>query len=536
MDGGGCLDQPLTRSGPVAAEEFGAPAPAPRRPRGSDDLWRGVGAASCLHRPLCLADASIAAGSRAGVRELCGCRRRPASALPPRSLLLAATLGYGAVAGDHLPVVIDWMKDARDAAANAAGFRIAAVSLTGQKEVSREEVLAVAGVTGRASLLFLDADAARTRLMANPWIADAAVLKLYPDRLQITITERQAFALWQKDGRVGVIAADGTVLEPLRRGPLPSACRSWSARGAERAGQATFSPSSTAIPTSASQLRASIMVADRRWNLRLKNGIDVRLPETDVEQALERLVALDREKKILSRDITRRRSAPARPGDRAPVGCGRAGARRGAQGQEEEKGRRRMSALHYGLTPKMKPISPRRSALVAALDVGSSKIACLIARLRPHPPQQVLTAPHPCGRGARLSAMPHARGIKAGAVVDLAQAEECDPPGRRLRRAHGVGATLNRSCSRSRPGGSPANCSPPRSSIEGSAVSEGDIARVLAAGSRHSVREGRAVLHSLPIGYSLDGGNGIRDPRGMLGQRSASTCTWRRPTSPRRAI
>ncbi len=40
-----------------------------------------------------------------------------------------------------------------------------------------------------------------------------------------------------------------------------------------------------------------------------------------------------------------------------------------------------MSALHYGLTPKMKPISPRRSALVAALDIGSSKVACLIARL-----------------------------------------------------------------------------------------------------------------------------------------------------------
>ena len=49
-----------------------------------------------------------------------------------------------------------------------------------------------------------------------------------------------------------------------------------------------------------------------------------------------------------------------------------------------------MSALHYGLTPKMKPISPRRSGIVAALDVGSSKVACLIARLRPHPPQQVL--------------------------------------------------------------------------------------------------------------------------------------------------
>jgi cell division protein FtsQ len=114
--------------------------------------------------------------------ERCGMR---IARLPPRGfglagsvLLLAATLGYGAVAGGHVADVVDWLKDARDQAANAAGFRIAAIALTGPKEVSREEVLTIAGVTGHASLLFLDAEAARARLMANPWIADAAVLKL----------------------------------------------------------------------------------------------------------------------------------------------------------------------------------------------------------------------------------------------------------------------------------------------------------------------------------------------------------------------
>ncbi|MGA9010407.1 MAG: FtsQ-type POTRA domain-containing protein, partial [Xanthobacteraceae bacterium] len=129
-------------------------------------------------------------------------------------LIIGGALAYGAVRGQHVAAVIDWFKEARDVAANSAGFRIAAISLSGQKEVSREEILTTAGVTGNASLLFLDADAARARLMANPWIADAAVLKLYPDRLQISITERQAFALWQKDGHVNVIAADGTALEP----------------------------------------------------------------------------------------------------------------------------------------------------------------------------------------------------------------------------------------------------------------------------------------------------------------------------------
>jgi len=75
--------------------------------------------------------------------------------------------------------------------------------------------LALAGVTGRSSLLFFDAETARAQLLADPWIAEAAVLKLYPDRLLITITERQAFALWQRNGQVNVIADDGTVLQPF---------------------------------------------------------------------------------------------------------------------------------------------------------------------------------------------------------------------------------------------------------------------------------------------------------------------------------
>src|SRR5262249_90773 len=55
--------------------------------------------------------------------------------------------------------------------------------------------------------------------------------------------------------------------------------------------------------------------------------------------------------------------------------------------------------------------------------------------------------------------------------------------------------------------------------VAGKTVADGDITRVLAAGSARSVRPGRVVLHSLPIGYSLDEASGIRDPRGMLGRR-----------------
>jgi cell division protein FtsQ len=285
MDGGGRLDQSLMGSGPKAAGRAGAPYDGSHRLRALHRLLLGFG----NHRRMGRWSLRIAAVPPPGV------------GIAGSALLLVATLGYGAIAGGHVGDIVDWLKVARDEAANAAGFRIAEISLTGPKEVSREEILTTAGVGGRASLLFLDADAARKRLMANPWIADAAVLKLYPDRLQITITERQAFALWQEEGRVSVIAADGTVLEPFvedRYRDLPLVV----GRGAQRQAK-DFLALVARYPDLRSTLRASIFVAQRRWNLRLANGVDVRLPESDVTAALDRLVALDRDKKLLSRDI-----------------------------------------------------------------------------------------------------------------------------------------------------------------------------------------------------------------------------------------
>ncbi|MEA2924111.1 MAG: cell division protein FtsQ [Alphaproteobacteria bacterium] len=215
--------------------------------------------------------------------------------------VILASLAYGSVKGEHVPTVIAALKDARDAAANAAGFRIVSVALAGQHHISREEVLAAAGVTDTTSLLFLDVEQTRERLKSNPWIADATVLKLYPGELQIGIREREAFALWQKDGQVSVIADDGTVLEPYvapRLIELPLVV----GRGAETRAK-EFLALLDRHPDLRASVRATVLVGERRWNLRLKNGVDVRLPETDIAPALERLVALDKEKNLTTRDI-----------------------------------------------------------------------------------------------------------------------------------------------------------------------------------------------------------------------------------------
>ena len=216
-------------------------------------------------------------------------------------LLLMGSAGLGIVKGGHLEELTSALSDTRNAIANSAGFRITSVAISGRKQLTQDEILGIGGVNGRSSLLFLDAAAVRDRLKANPWIADATVLKLYPGQLQIDIVERSAFALWQQDGRLSVIADDGAVLEPyLSRHfiSLPLVV----GKGAETHAR-DFLALLARYPQVRSVTKAAIFVGERRWNLRLKDGLDIRLPENDVGNALASLSKLDREDKLFSRDI-----------------------------------------------------------------------------------------------------------------------------------------------------------------------------------------------------------------------------------------
>ena len=216
-------------------------------------------------------------------------------------LLLLGSAGFGIVKGGHVEELTTALSDTRNAIANSAGFRITTVAINGRKQLTQDEVLAIGGVNGRSSLLFLDAAAVRDKLKANPWIADATVLKLYPGRLQIDIVERSAFALWQQNGRLSVIADDGAVLEPyLSRGfiSLPLVV----GKGAETHAK-DFLALLARYPQVRSATKAAIFVGERRWNLRLKDGLDIRLPENDVGNALASLTRLDKEDRLFSRDI-----------------------------------------------------------------------------------------------------------------------------------------------------------------------------------------------------------------------------------------
>ena len=223
----------------------------------------------------------------------------PRAGLGAAAIIVLASIAYAMLVHEQLIAAL--FTDTREWAARASGLRVGTIALTGNHHVSREEVLAGAGITGATSLVFLAVEEARERLKRNPWIADATLLKLYPRELQITIKEREPFALWQKQGHVTVIADDGTVLEPyvapqLLRLPLVVGDGAGS-KAKELLGLLDRYPSLRDF------VYASILVGERRWNLRLKNGIEVLLPEIAAGAALDKLVALDAEKNLITRDL-----------------------------------------------------------------------------------------------------------------------------------------------------------------------------------------------------------------------------------------
>ena len=215
--------------------------------------------------------------------------------------LLAAVGTYGAVRGGEYDALCAVQGTLPDILAKAVGFPIKAVTITGARELTEGEILQLAGVSARNSLLFLNVADLRARLKAVPLIREASVSKLYPNRLLIEIEERQPAALWQKDGIVSIVAADGTPIDDMhdpRFERLPLVVGEGA--NAELAAYLAILEASGDLRD---RIRAGLYVAGRRWTLKTNNGVEIALPEKEPAEAVGRLGVLEHEGRILEKDI-----------------------------------------------------------------------------------------------------------------------------------------------------------------------------------------------------------------------------------------
>jgi cell division protein FtsQ len=204
---------------------------------------------------------------------------------------------------------------AAGAAVGAAGFTVGGYQIVGLRHMDRrvidevvtDELKRAADEAGaeRAPQALVDGGAIRQRLLGFGWIKDARVLRRLPDTLVIDIVERKPAALWQSEGRLALIDADGIVLDrvPIDRMPDLPLLIGPGANVRER----QLARMLAAVPTLKPQLASATWVGGRRWDLNFQSGETVALPEgyTEALTALDKFAKLDRTSGLLGRGIIR---------------------------------------------------------------------------------------------------------------------------------------------------------------------------------------------------------------------------------------
>lgn len=218
----------------------------------------------------------------------------PFAATMATAAFLAASGLYGAYVGGHFPALVQSIT-AR------TGFAVDEVRVSGHRETSEIDILDRLQLDGWTSLIGFDADAARQRIASLPWVQVAAVRKVYPDAIEVRIEERKPFAIWQHGRELSIVEESGSVIAPFsgeRHAVLPLVIGLGAPEQA-----AKFIAMVKTYPELASRIKGYIRIGERRWDLRLENGVTVKLPESRESEAIEDLLAMDRESGVLSRDI-----------------------------------------------------------------------------------------------------------------------------------------------------------------------------------------------------------------------------------------
>lgn len=233
--------------------------------------------------------------ARLAARVWSGEASLPAFAMLSLSTVLIGSFGaYGVVVGGHMPAVVQ-------AVTARTGFAIDEIRVSGNLETSEIDIFDRVGLDGWTSLVGFDPEEARARIVSLPWVESASVRKVYPATLEVKIVEKVPFAVWQQGSQLSVVEANGAVIAPLsgsRHLVLPLVVGVGAPVPA-----VTFVAKVADYPQLAARVRGYVRVSERRWDLRLDNGITVKLPEAGEDAALADLVALDAKDSLLSRDV-----------------------------------------------------------------------------------------------------------------------------------------------------------------------------------------------------------------------------------------
>tara|TARA_B100001939_G_scaffold200279_1_gene172137 strand:- start:3593 stop:4486 length:894 start_codon:yes stop_codon:yes gene_type:complete len=241
-----------------------------------------------------------------GEREAQSLKRRRQKDFLRRSLSVAA--GAAAVLGGiyawqsgRLAALIETTQTALHERVAEAGLVVEDIQVSGQQNTSVEEIARALDLRQGQSIVSVDLKAMRDRVEQLDWVRRAVIARVMPNGLSVTIEEYQPAALWQVDGNLWIVTEDGhriTDQHLAKFAHLPMVV----GRGAEKH-LGTYLARLAAHPDLAAHIETAVRVGQRRWDLHLKQGVTIRLPEQDEDRAWRRFQRYVEDHNILNRNI-----------------------------------------------------------------------------------------------------------------------------------------------------------------------------------------------------------------------------------------
>jgi cell division protein FtsQ len=178
------------------------------------------------------------------------------------------------------------------------GFAVDDITLVGRYRTQRQDIIRVLEITPGAPILTIDLVEKQARLELLPWVKTARIVRRLPNLLHVELIEFEPFARLLRDGETNLIdrrgqkiisdASDGFRHLPIMRGA-----------GAEYQAASLLDLLDN-YPVIRNRLTAAHWVQGRRWTLTLDHGGRVLLPELDIAEALDRLMQLEQDRRILA--------------------------------------------------------------------------------------------------------------------------------------------------------------------------------------------------------------------------------------------
>lgn len=198
--------------------------------------------------------------------------------------------GAGVLYGNGSPLALPAVPDL-DRWLALAGLGLDEVTLTGQRFTNDLDVFDALDLQNARSFVAFDSLAARARIERLPWVATAAITRVYPGRLDIRISERSPFAMWRRGAHYQLVDISGRVLSAARADDYPALPRVSGEGAASEA--ATLLALVDRHPALKGRLEDAERIGERRWTLHLKGNVTVHLPADREAVALAEVAAAD---------------------------------------------------------------------------------------------------------------------------------------------------------------------------------------------------------------------------------------------------